>query len=330
MRKTFLALLLGLIGSTLWAQAAPEVDSAEAVRRGDMVVVAGEGPRGAAEEAFLLAMAPPVDDSHKWFVTVFWMDNCPPCAKLKADFRKAPELTAFVAATDMDKAWAHYQEFNVHDESQKERLKHYRLDGAKPIIVIQPPRNGMWGPASTVVFQQSGYDGKPEKLSATIIATVKKFSAKMVEKGYPKEPSRQSGLSAGQGSSLTASLGGARQVVEEAVAPVGTNPPFQPPVQPDPFQPQPQYQPQQPSQWPPPAVQPAPVVVTPAEPPSVPTKESWFSPTSLLLILLVGLRLLERIAPLTPNKIDDLVARVLRQLLPQGPNQPPTPPAASR
>jgi thioredoxin-related protein len=305
--RTFLGLLLALTCSTLFAdEKAPEVDAAEVMRRGDMVIVAGEGPRSDATEAFLTAMAPPADDSHKWFVTVLTMKDCPACETLKKDFRNAPELLSFVTAPDEAKAWAHYNEFSINDATQKWRVKEYKATGF-PTLVIQPPRNGMWGDPRTVVYQTSGYDGKSQKLADLIRDGVRKYSAKMAEQGYPKMAPRSA--STAEANSFAASvIGGARQ--QE----VGVDPPFETPARPDPFNPQ--YNPSPspaPSQWPPPA--------QPQQPAVTPSPDGGFLPrvmqtlTALGIGLLVILRVLERVAPVTPTKTDDIALVVLKQVV---------------
>src|SRR6478609_437640 len=103
-----------------------------------------------------MAIAPPPDESHMWFVTVIKTSNCQYCTKLISDFQTAPELLAFVSAAAPYKAWGHFNQYNVTDETQKWRIKAYQISGY-PTIVIQPPRNGMWGNPRTVVFQTTGY-----------------------------------------------------------------------------------------------------------------------------------------------------------------------------
>lgn len=184
MKRFLLGALLALVSSYAIAEE-PQVDVAEVMRRGDMVVVAGEGPRSAETDAFLLAMAPPPDDSHKWFVTVFTQARCAPCEALKRDFRTHPELAAFVHAQEEARAWAHYNVYAREDGSQKKRIEQYRIAGY-PTIVIQPPRNGMWGDPSVVVFQKTGYDGDPAALAKEIRDTVQRFTAAMSKRGYPR------------------------------------------------------------------------------------------------------------------------------------------------
>lgn len=253
-------LLIGLLifSGSLYAQdpKVPEVDSAEVMRRGDMVVIAGEGPRSDASEAFLTAMAPPADDSHKWFVTVLTMKNCAPCEALKRDFRRAPELLSFVTAPEEAKAWAHYNEYSKDDETQAFRVKEYKVTSF-PTVVVQPPRNGIWGSGKTVVFQVSGYDGKPQKLADLIRDGVRRYTTEMSKHGYPKEPPKNAGL-------VTESVvGGAAQGSPES--PIGVDPPFVTPSAPDPFNPSPS--PSVPSQWPP--QQPSPSPQNPSGEPSL-------------------------------------------------------------
>lgn len=289
MKRLILGLLLALTCSYAMAVDPPEVDTAEVIRRGNDVAVVGEGPRSGEEEAIRAALAPPADDSHKWFVTLIGRKDCPPCEHLKSDFRKAPELLAFVAAPEESKAWAHYNEYLAEDTTQAKRLAQYKVT-AYPTVVIQCPRDGSWGPPGTVVFQQSGYNGDAKALSAAISATVKKYAAKMHNLGYPKQAAKhKSSLSSDE---LFA--GGAMQA--------GVDPPF------NPFTPLPQ-QPQYPSQYPP---QPAP---TPAPEPSVPSGLNLLL-TNALLLVLVAMEALKRIAPVTATKVDDIVLAVLTKLQP--------------
>lgn len=309
MKRIGMGLLLALVCSVSFAQGViPEVDTAEVLRRGDLVVVAGEGPRGGDEEAFLSAMSPPADDSQKWFITVLTTKDCAFCDKLKSDFRKAQELLAFVAAPDETKAWAHYNEYSAQDATQAWRVKEFKV-ASFPTVVIQPPRNGMWGDPKVVVFQQSGYDGNAKKLADSIRSTVKAFSVKMHDKGYPRLAIKSQSLVEG----------GSRQVA--------VDPPFVQPPQVDPFNPQ--YQPvtpvtpSVPSQWPPPAT---PVTPTTPTTPSLPS--GIFNLTNLLLAVLVGLRVYERfIAPMTPTKADDLIVPIVLGFLERLTNNPtPNPP----
>lgn len=294
MKRLILGLLLALIGSYAMAVDPPEVDTAEVIRRGNDVAVVGEGPRSGEDEAIRAALAPPEDDSHKWFVTLICRKDCPPCEHLKSDFSKAPELLAFVAAPEESRAWAHLNIYLAEDTTQAKRLAAYKVT-SYPALIIQPPLDGSWGPPSTVVFQQSGYDGDAKKLSALMSATVKKYAAKMHNLGYPKQVAKGTKKNK---SSLSSEdelfAGGAMQA--------GVDPPF------NPFTPLPQ-QPQYPSQYPPPAPAPA-----PAPEPSLPS--GLFTSTNLLLLLLFGMEWLKRLSPVTPTKVDDIVLSVLDKIKP--------------
>lgn len=314
MKRIGLGLMMALVCSIGMAQGVvPEVDTAEVVRRGDMVVIAGEGPRSDDKEAFLAAMAPPADDSDKWFVTVITTKDCPACEALKSDFRKAQELLAFVAAPEQSKAWAHYNEYSAQDATQSWRLKEYKITKF-PTVVIQPPRNGMWGDPKIVVFQQDGYLGKPADLANAMRATVKTFAAKMGQRGYPKLAN-----SIKQRSFVA---GGSRQQ--------GVDPPFVQPPQVDPFNPQyvTPVTPTVPNQWPPPAtptVQP----VTPSQP-ILPGGLLSLLPT-LMLTILAGLKTYQMfITPITPTKADDLIVPIVLgflERLTKDQTVPPTPPS---
>ena len=384
----------------------PQVDVAEVLRRGDMVVVAGEGPRGASEDAMRMATAPPPDESHMWFVTVIKTNNCPYCTKLHSDFQSAPELLAFVAATAPYKPWGHYNEYNVTDETQKWRLKAYRITGY-PTIVIQPPRNGMWGNPRTVVFQTTGYDGNPKKLAQAITNGVRAYAAKMGEQGYPKIQAQEflegtPGVEAPKSPTASKTTGnwgsleavdslvvvggakgteedillhplypgslmfnalhqGSRQFTPEQSAhpPVesihepakgsgqyqpqyGVNPPFATPPKVDPFNPQPGIP------------QPVPLQPTPNWPPTTPTPDQQVPPNlqvpslgtilsmimnglgglfnsqglgNLTLLILVGLKVLELVAPITPTKLDDQALAILLKLVPSKDGTPPPSPS---
>lgn len=169
-----LALGLAWCGS-LCAQTVPEVDTLEVLRRGDDVAVVGEGPRSGEDEALRDALAPPADDSDKWFITVITTRSCEPCERLKADFSKAPELLAFVEAPKDGKAWAHLNIYRAEDTTQHDRLKQYKI-GGYPAIIVQPPINGAWGDPGTIVFQTHGYKSA-KSLQADLRAALRRYAA---------------------------------------------------------------------------------------------------------------------------------------------------------
>lgn len=319
MRLFYLMAIVLALNSVSFA-GEPEVDTAEVIRRGDMVVVAGEGPRAAESEAFLTAMAPPADDAHKWYITIITTPGCVPCEKLKTDFQKAPELLAFVSAPQEDKAWAHLNIYSTDDGAQKWRLERYGAFAKGvtfPLLIVQPPRDKSWGEPAWIVMQKSGYAGDPKKKAAEIREAVRAYTGKLSSLGYPRLP-----IQSDKQTSLESSGDGFAQA--------GVAPPFSPapavPAQPT----------VQPFEWPPqPSPQPTPIVVQPAPAPSNPPglgllEKLMLAMGSVSAVLLVVLRILERVAPITPTKVDDIAVAVLTKILPllQGgiPSVTPSPP----
>jgi len=327
----------------------PQVDQAEVIRRGDMVVITGEGPRAAEDDAIRLATAPPPDDSFMWYVTVIKTNGCTHCEKLIADFQKAPELLAFVAASEPHKAWAHFNIYNINDQTQQWRLKAYQLTGY-PTLVIQPPRNGMWGNPRTVVWQKTGYEGNPKKLSSEMTAAVRKYAAAMAKQGYPKQvqtpvgPLSPQGLVKSYHDAVPAIFpevkGGAKAQepeTQEGAGQVGVDPPFTVPPKVDPFNPMPVTpSPNVPGTWPP----------LDQQPPANPTDAIGMlmslllqligsltgstTLSNLILLAILVLRFLEWKAPQTETKVDDAVVAVLQRFLsgqkmPVIPSNPPAP-----
>lgn len=312
------------VGQAVPAPQSPEVQVAEVLRRGDMVTDMGEGPRSAADEAYCAAMAPPADDSHLWSVTVWTTPNCAACEKLKADFRKAPELLAFVAVPAPALPWAHYVEYSGADETQKDRREKYKIT-RYPTVIVQPPRNGMWGEPGLVVFYDNGGYAEPKTLATSIQKAVRKFAEVQGRKGFPKitgilPASSQVRLIDPNWQSLSSS--GAGQVA-------GVNPPFPTPPKIDPFNPN--------------AVPaPAPAQIPPNDTTANPSGDlttvlslifrlfglvlpSGTTMTAILMLALVGLKIWEVRAKQTPSKWDDNAIAFVRSLIDQAQN-PPTPP----
>lgn len=293
-----------VVAQTGNASAPIEVHAAEALRRGNAVRIVGEGPRGAAEDAIVAATAPPPDDSHMWYVTIF-LDDSQASKQVRADFAKSQQLLAFVSAPESGKAWAHLNVYDVSDQTQADRIKRYKLRDERgalrtPVIVVQPPRNGMWGDPRTVVTQLSGYDGDPAKLAKQITEGVKLFAAKAAEHGYPKVIV-----------SHYHSNQGARQEVTDRNA----APPFSAPAPVNPFAPQPQ--PFNPSPWPdgnpnipnnfPP--QPAPTI-NPLSGLSGLLTSPWIA-----ILVVFGLQIAQMYTKRTPSTVDDQIVATVTSVL---------------
>jgi len=185
MRSLKALLLLGLIlvpSVSLFGQAmlnGPEVDTAAVIRRGDHVEHV-DGIQSEADAAWGEVTAPPADDSHKWFITVLTMKNCGPCNQLKADWQTSQHLRAFAIPGDQKNSWAHINFYDVENETHAWWQKNLKISGY-PTILIQPPRTKQYGDPSTVVFQKTGYNGKPEELAAKMSAGMKTYVAKLAQ-----------------------------------------------------------------------------------------------------------------------------------------------------
>ncbi len=254
----FVFSLQALVFGQTASQAPPQVDTAEIIRRGDMVTRAGSGTRAGVEVAISDAMGPPADDSGRWFVTVITQKNCKYCDKLKSDFASDPNLKAFANLRDPKESWAHFNTYSIEDETQNWRWKEIKVQGF-PTILIQPPRNRHFGDPATVVLQKTGYDGDGKKLATAIRDGIVFYVRKLSEK---QEYVRQAASAQGQTITAPSPAKGFRalEVAVEGDAGVGqqygVNPPFTVPTnQPAPLptlpfeippQVQPQSQPQAP------------------------------------------------------------------------------------
>ena len=139
----------------------------EVIRLGDSVQEIGVGPQNNPSAIFAAVAAPPPDDSHKWYITVIVTPNCRYCSTLLNDFKSAPQLKAFADPDDFKQSWSHYNVFRSDDTTQQWRWAGIKIE-SYPTILIQPPLNGSYGDAKTVVMQHSGYDGDSAALAKTI------------------------------------------------------------------------------------------------------------------------------------------------------------------
>lgn len=327
---------LALLASSAWGQAVapPQVQVSEVLRRGDLVTVMGDGPRAAADDAFAAAMAPPADDSHLWTVSVWTTPACAACDRLKADFRKAPELLAFVAAPAPALPWAHYLEFSGADETQKDRREKYKIT-RYPTIVVQPPRNKMWGDPGLVVFYDNSGYAEPKALATKIQKAVRRFADVQAKKGFPKlafsqtVESDQTPLEPVWNVSTTSAFQLAG--VEGAGQGIGVNPPFPTPARPDPFNPNSvPSPPAPPTQWPPSdqtegaTLMQVLSLIGQLFGMAIPSGGTM---TMILMAVLVGLKFWEVRAKQTATKLDDNAIAFVRSLLGrvQRPTDPPSP-----
>lgn len=161
----------------------PPIAERETERRGNMVQEIGTIQAG-VDDAIADALAVPEDDSHRWFLTVVTKKGDRLSDKLVYDFGNQKEL----------RSWAedsHYHVREIGDETQRDWLTEslkakIMSSGGLPCVVIQPPRNGEYGPNATVVGLCGGYDTDALKMSARIRAKVKAYVAVLYKNGHIK------------------------------------------------------------------------------------------------------------------------------------------------
>jgi hypothetical protein len=154
----------------------PTIAEDEIARRGNLVEVVGEN-RADIANALAEAMRPPADDSHKWFISLVTMQGCPACDRLKTDIASSPHLRPFVNTADEKASWSHYNIFQREDETQAWRWKEIKLNSF-PTLLVQPPRNGSFGNARTVVLQITGYNGDAKALAQKLRLGLGQYVAK--------------------------------------------------------------------------------------------------------------------------------------------------------
>lgn len=142
-----------------------EVDVDEVARRGDRVVVAGKGPMSNEDLAIGDALAPPPDDSHKWFISVI-VDDGRESQALLYDLKHSSHLRSWLKVDDPKQSWAHATVYIAKDQTQDWRWKNLKVS-RYPVMILQPPAKLLdeanpasweWGDPKTVVWQWDGYD----------------------------------------------------------------------------------------------------------------------------------------------------------------------------
>lgn len=166
----------------------PERAGHEIIRRGDHVQELGTIQAG-PDAAIAGALAPPADDSDRWYLTVVRTDDAKfsaDCDKLVEDFKTSKILRAWVNVVDPANSWGHYQVRRIGDPTQADwfsGIKDQLASHDYPAVVLQPPRNGSFGQNKVVCGIVHGYDGNAEKLSGRIRDIIKKYSDTMAQKG---------------------------------------------------------------------------------------------------------------------------------------------------
>lgn len=180
-----LLLLAGLIFSPLAAAAPPkepQVDTAEVIRRGDLVEhIDGFRDDNPDLAAIIKATATPPDDSGRWFVTFFTGDTCPHCKRLEEDLAREP-LASFI-----DPKYAHVNRYRQEDGSQawRKRKEQFSINHI-PTIIIQTPTDGSMGEPGLVVYRSEGYSGDSAKLAVAMRAAVQAYVVKHSRQNQPR------------------------------------------------------------------------------------------------------------------------------------------------
>lgn len=177
--------IIAAMCSVLWAQppgGMPEKAKHEMGRLHSDVEELGviqAGPDAAIRKAF----ATPADDSDKWWINTIGAganasDAERAATKLLIDDINALKFADFVKPEDPANSWSHYQFRREDDPLQQDWLAPV-LPKAKeiglPVVVIQPPRNGKFGPHNRIVCIVGNYDGRPAEFAALIRARVEAY-----------------------------------------------------------------------------------------------------------------------------------------------------------
>lgn len=152
----------------------PDIVRDEIIRRGDQIEELGQIRTDSPQAYVFAALAPPPDDSHKWYISLVTTENCPWCELLKKHFAETEELRAWVNVENQEESWAHYNVYRQEDRTQDWRWQNVKFRGY-PALIIQPPRNREWGDPSAVVMQKTGYDGNARALSASMRTSIETY-----------------------------------------------------------------------------------------------------------------------------------------------------------
>lgn len=153
--KSFLLIVAALVVMTIRCHAqtprdVPDVASHEIARRGSHVEETGTIRSG----LMAAALAPPADDSGKWFLTLVVQPNHLPSDAMRSTFDRDPEMRRWVDTANPQQSFMHYQLRSVTDTKQRDWLEPVmgtiRTNGL-PLVILQPPRNGQFGKSATIV-----------------------------------------------------------------------------------------------------------------------------------------------------------------------------------
>lgn len=171
----------------------PESARREILRRGNMVQMTGtiQADGGLMAAAF----APPGDDSHKWFITLVGKPGESGFEAMRQMIasNKEEELLAWIDAAHAAHSTTHYQVRSIDDPTQKDWLAGLKPAIDKyglPVVVLQPPRTGQFGPPATIVKAIHGrHPAKElsELLRDGVITYVKRLEQQTLQAGIRQD-----------------------------------------------------------------------------------------------------------------------------------------------
>lgn len=212
----------------------PAIAQDEIARRGSHVEHCGTIRSG----LMAAALSPPADDSCKWFLTLIVKPGDLSSEKMRQVIASDPALRPWVDVREPLKSTLHYHVRSVDDATQADWLRGLQpaiQRSGLPLIVLQPPKNGQFGPSATIVKMVAGVTTGPE-LAAKLRQGIIDYIQAIETQGISQQ------------------------------APIAVPPPFNVPPQPAPVAP---VVPNVPFEWPP-----APAPVAPATPPDAPPNPS--------------------------------------------------------
>lgn len=133
----------------------PAIAQDEIARRGSHVEMTGTIRSG----LMAAALSPPADDSAKWFLTLIVKPGEVSSEKMKATIANDPAMRPWVDARDPSKSAMHYHVRSIDDATQADWLQGLRPAIQRtglPLVVLQPPKNGQFGPSATIVKMVAG------------------------------------------------------------------------------------------------------------------------------------------------------------------------------
>ncbi|WP_010586304.1 hypothetical protein [Schlesneria paludicola] len=128
----------------------PEVSTHEVARRGNHVEETGTVRSGLRAAA----LAPPADDSGKWFITLIVRPGERSSEIMRQTVERDPDMRHWVNAGNPATSTTHYHVRSIADQTQRDWLESVIPAVNKagvPAIVLQPPLSGQFGPPKTIV-----------------------------------------------------------------------------------------------------------------------------------------------------------------------------------